>query len=388
MKILLSSARYVLLTAALVIGGSLIVGVYNYLHMLPRNLSTHAPMKDEDLIVDPAMYQLKALQKTRKERPVRVLSVDGGGTRGLIPARVLQELEKKTGQPIAELFDLLIGSSSGAITVSVLTLPDEQGRPQFSAQDVVDLYMQNSGKIFYAPWLHRIMSLNGLIAPKYLAESKHEVFEARAGDAKFSDLMKPVMIPALDYVSVKPVLFRNWVSDSDYFIADILSGATSPPAIFAPITIQSLDHKHEHVLVDGAMFLDSPAIEAWIQANQIFPNHEFIIVSLGTGYINPKTFTPASRDWGLLQWSSELMSLLLSSHIRFVDHRMDELVRVGDFAIADYYRFNLPVNVYSANAFSGTPETLAKINEYADRLIDEQQEQLDEVANRLMTVDQ
>ena len=63
---------------------------------------------------------------------VRVLAIDGGGVRGILPSRVLAALEEMTGRPTAELFDLAVGTSIGGIGVLSLARPGPDGRPACS----------------------------------------------------------------------------------------------------------------------------------------------------------------------------------------------------------------------------------------------------------------
>src|SRR5947207_3704233 len=93
----------------------------------------------------------KAETSTKAGRPMRILSIDGGGIRGIIPGQVLVALEKKIQQlsgdnskRIADVFDLIAGTSTGGILTCLYLCPDaNSARPRFSAADAVDLYLQN-----------------------------------------------------------------------------------------------------------------------------------------------------------------------------------------------------------------------------------------------------
>lgn len=76
-----------------------------------------------------------------------MLSIDGGGVRGIIPALVLDHLERSTGSPCAELFDLMVGTSTGGIIALALSLADEGGGSRYSANDLVTLYSERSDDI-------------------------------------------------------------------------------------------------------------------------------------------------------------------------------------------------------------------------------------------------
>ena len=79
---------------------------------------------------------------------VKVLSIDGGGIRGIIPAMVLMEIERRTQRPIATLFDLVAGTSTGGILALGLAKPNGQGRPEHSAESLLGLYENDGAKIF------------------------------------------------------------------------------------------------------------------------------------------------------------------------------------------------------------------------------------------------
>ena len=87
---------------------------------------------------------------------VTVLSIDGGGVRGIIPGTILAFLEAKLqeldgpGARVADYFDVVAGTSTGGLVTAMLTAPDKEGRPLFAAKDINDFYLRHSPKIFPA----------------------------------------------------------------------------------------------------------------------------------------------------------------------------------------------------------------------------------------------
>ena len=99
---------------------------------------------------------------------MRILSIDGGGIRGIIPGQMLVALEKKlaakSGKPdarIADFFDLVAGTSTGAILAAAYLCPDSNGRPKFSAQEAVDFYLEDGDEIFDVGFWRSIGTLGG-----------------------------------------------------------------------------------------------------------------------------------------------------------------------------------------------------------------------------------
>ena len=83
---------------------------------------------------------------------IKVLSIDGGGIRGIIPGKILQRLEDLTGKPIAESFDVISGTSTGGILALGLSVPGDDGKPKYSASQISGLYERNASEIFDASY--------------------------------------------------------------------------------------------------------------------------------------------------------------------------------------------------------------------------------------------
>ena len=92
----------------------------------------------------------------------RILSIDGGGIRGVIPSVLLEQLEKRSGQPISALFDLIAGTSTGGILAVGLTVPGEQRKPKYTATDMVELYADRGHEIFQRSFWRGVTSLGGV----------------------------------------------------------------------------------------------------------------------------------------------------------------------------------------------------------------------------------
>jgi uncharacterized protein len=104
----------------------------------------------------------------------KVLSIDGGGIKGIIPAMILAEIERRAEKRIAEVFDLVAGTSTGGILALGLTKPGQDGGPEYSAKKLIDLYETEGGKIFDRSVWHRLHSV-GCLAEKYPPKGIDEV---------------------------------------------------------------------------------------------------------------------------------------------------------------------------------------------------------------------
>ena len=138
----------------------------------------------------------------------RILSIDGGGIRGIIPGQVLVALEEKlkkhthdSNTRIADYFDLVAGTSTGGILTCIYLCPDLGGdptRPRFSAEEAVELYTERGDDIFNVSLWQRIRSASGALDEIYDASELEEALDDYLGELKLSQLLKPCMITAYD----------------------------------------------------------------------------------------------------------------------------------------------------------------------------------------------
>ncbi len=176
-------------------------------------------------------------------KQTRILSIDGGGIRGLIPARILVSLERKLQQRsgrsdarIADFFDLIAGTSTGGLITCLLLAPGKnEWTPAFSAQDIADLYQDHGAEIFHASLGKRLRSLDGLLDERYEADGLERLIEDRVGDLWLSQLLKPCLITAYDVTQRKTKFFtqhdaRN--DDKDYQIKVVARATSAAPTYF------------------------------------------------------------------------------------------------------------------------------------------------------------
>jgi patatin-like phospholipase/acyl hydrolase len=92
----------------------------------------------------------------------KLLSIDGGGIRGIIPAAILAEIEARTCRTTASLFDLMAGTSTGGIITLALSRDGGGGVPKYKAQDLVKMYVNRGPEIFSRSFWHGVSSVGGV----------------------------------------------------------------------------------------------------------------------------------------------------------------------------------------------------------------------------------
>ena len=178
------------------------------------------------------------------------LAIDGGGIRGFIPALVLAEMERRTGRPIASMFDLIAGTSTGGILACALTMPDP-----LSAEEAAGFYEQDGPKIFNKRTLKAITSAGGLIDERYDTAGIAGVLRRRFGDTRLGAATTRVLVTVYDIEAREPLVLHS-DTDPDVTMADAAQASSAAPTYFEPVQVGN------RTLIDGGMFATNPAVYA------------------------------------------------------------------------------------------------------------------------------
>jgi patatin-like phospholipase/acyl hydrolase len=258
----------------------------------------------------------------------RILSIDGGGTRGIIPAIILASMEERTGKPICQLFDLIAGTSTGAILALGLTKPNSSGEPEFTARDLCKLYEREIPNIFRNPqsWW------GNLLTPKYRSFVFQQVLKTAFGECRLKSALTDVLIPCFDIDHRLPYMFNTRSAEQqaqyDFPMRDVALAASASPTLFYPVRIPRSEDGESMCLVDGGVFANNPAINALAEIKSVpsGKNDQCFMVSLGTG----KSQRPLSDEllslWGYVQWSRPMLDLVMDSISESVHEQMNHLL--------------------------------------------------------------
>lgn len=273
----------------------------------------------------------------------KVLSIDGGGIRGIIPAMVLAEIERRTGKRTAEVFDLVAGTSTGGILALGLTKPGEDGGPEYSARKLIALYETEGGRIFDRSVWHRIHSVGGLAEEKYPATGIEEVALEYFGDVRLSQAHKEVLVTAYKIEKRGPWFFkRRHALDRkegfNPFMREVVRATSAAPTYFEPLQLKvgSLGNR---AFIDGGVHSNNPAMCAYVEARKIHPGeNDFLVLSLGTGEPTREMPYEEVEGWGLALWAQPILNVVFDGVADTVDYQLRELLPAeGDDR--RYYRF-------------------------------------------------
>jgi patatin-like phospholipase/acyl hydrolase len=347
---------------------------------------------------------------TRQPDRFRILSIDGGGIRGLIAARVIARLEElisaeaEEERRLADCFQMFAGTSTGGLLALGLTVPDpaDPTRPRLSGSDLVDLYL-NEGPRIFGDTLHKLLSLGGWIAPKHSEARLERALRERFGDARLGAALRELIVTSYDMSEPGPHFFKRWrarqSADRDVAMVDVGLATSAAPTYFPSRGLAG------RALVDGGLFAANPSVAAMVEALKRRDEEprdlsagELLLVSLGTG--QHETGHPQSRvrRWGRIGWilprrqDPALIAAFLDGQSDAADHWAEILLNhepgraalnpAAKGAGPRYFRFQttLPVSTPLDDA---RPRALEQLNDAADRLLADQDDRLREVARRL-----
>jgi len=264
---------------------------------------------------------------------IKVLSIDGGGIRGIIPAAVLAEIERRTGRRTAEIFDLTAGTSTGGILALGLNVRSERGVALHSALALKELYETKGSEIFRVNLWRKLSTFGGFLDEQYTHQILEGVLEDYLGNALLESCITHTLVTSYDIEDRKPFVFRSWEDRHKTVKMKEAARATSAtPGFFEPAVLE-LDGVR-HTLIDGGVFINNPALSAYLEAARIFPDEdEFIVVSLGTGEKTRKITFEEARNWGKIDWALPVLDVMFDGMNDAVDYHLTQLL--GD----KYFRF-------------------------------------------------
>lgn len=317
---------------------------------------------------------------------IKILSIDGGGIRGLIPALILQEIERRMGgKHLAGALDLMAGTSTGGIIALLLNTPDDNGAPKYQAKDIVQTYKTMGNTIFYRSFWQYLSSLNGWIREKYASKHIENSFYNFFQNAQLRNTLTNVIIPAYDISADNTLFFKTHKakldSTKDFYLRDIARATSAAPTYFKPAKIMSCSQEKEYTLIDGGVAVNNPTMSAVAEAFECFGrDNDFFILSLGTGsnfeVRNGKSsFTLKEiKRGGKLEWAEEIVPIMMYASSNVVDYQVEELSAKQDGK--DYYRLQPLINSKHTTLDNTEPGNIKALERYAEKLIKTHQKQI------------
>jgi predicted acylesterase/phospholipase RssA len=344
--------------------------------------------------------------------PIRILSLDGGGMRGLMCVRILVELERLSGRRIAELFDVIAGTSTGGMIALGLTRPGPEGKPGLTAQEVQDIYIRFGSTIFPRVAVRPLRPLRwekvrtarpvvtqrvGALArpsrysnARYSAAGLEKLLAELLGTTRLAEAMADVIIPSYDWKAGRAFVFRSREARDgtsfDPTMAQVARATTAAPTYFPPMQLRTGDR--ELVLIDGGVVANNPASIAYFEAlynadSERNPDPDFLVLSLGTG--RPPVETPTyqelwSRNW--LRMGMGMLGVMMDGTSEISDEVLGNIMRPRH-PRSRYWRIDTDLYGVRLNLDDASPQQVKGLIGLAEKTIADHMAELTEMAGLL-----
>lgn len=312
------------------------------------------------------------IQALHDSPTITVLSIDGGGVRGVAAAAFLRRMEERLGVDAGRFFDYYAGSSSGGLIALHLTVNHQ------TAGDAVSLFDDDRlkrimPKTFLTRWMPAL-----IFRPKYDGTGKTEVLKEVFGNRKMQDARRPVMVTAVDMARHRVWVYKSLggkaTAQAPYAwqAADATSAA---PIYYPPVTVNGT--VYPRYLIDGGVSSNNPSMTLLAELLKLDCRPDQIrMLSLGTGIKSNDIQSEASlaakaKRWGVLKWlQNGLVDQLMDGSVSGVSHMCRQILGTG------YLRINGPLGDISTALDDTRPSNIEKLIKMGERWFDENEQEI------------
>lgn len=360
----------------------------------------------------------------------RILSIDGGGIRGVIPAKVLEWIEQRTGKATCELFDLIAGTSTGGILAAGLTRPSpmDEGRPMYSAGDMLNLYREE-GKVIFG---RRARLLQSLYRARFPSEDIERVLERYFQESRLSDALTGLLITSYEIEHRIDFFFNGFrakeKAEFDFYMRDAARATSAAPVYFQPYIIERKDpplfvHRlnvstsewesktvSRYALIDGGVFANNPTMCAFVEAQKQIAKNEklsedkpkFVVISLSTGRdtgpIRYRDVSGSGYNWVRPSKGVPIMACMFQGSGEVVNFQMRTILNPFDkedfatFQTQDdlqkapmgiYLRVEAPLPKHLEAIDDASAQNIKGLEDNADQMITQMECQLEAISHLL-----
>lgn len=312
---------------------------------------------------------------------IKILTIDGGGSRGIIPITILLHLIELLPSNILDYFDYFSGSSVGVILLCILLLPNFDPI-MFSFNEFKNMVEL----IFYSSFFNRIKTLNGFYGPLYDDSYKYSSLIKYFGNYTVNDLLKNIFIPIYDLKCGK-CIFITKETFPNLKLIDLVMAATAAPSYFKPWEVHY--DNHDYMFVDNGTVANNPCnillsyiinkhdgnVDIQLNSNKIINN--MLLVSIGTGIFDVEF---KHHNWGAAYWMGDIAELFMRADSE------TELFRTRCLIGSNMYRLdiNIPDNtLYKLDIIN--EQALTKLVEYTKNYLIQNKVMFDELLLKLLS---
>ena len=328
---------------------------------------------------------------TKPLKTVRILSLDGGGVRGIAEARFLEHLETQLNMPISSTFHLVGGTSAGGILATFITTPDEPGseHPKYAAGELVEILQQRSAEMF----VQRYLSIFGLFGPKYRTDTFRSVLSEYLGQETMDNAITHTAVVTYDIVRQNLKTITSWDRRELFTKVNAINATAAAISYFEPCHITPINNlRRSYDLIDGGTGANNPTLCLLTKAMELYPTADsFEIVSIGSGRADRPLSYTVMKDAGLIRWVPHAPRLFMTGENSKEDTFLREafLTRTDAQGVdhsafnGHYSRWSPLLNPENTKLDNTTPENLRAIIQATDRHIKSRRQEFDALVERL-----
>ena len=342
-------------------------------------------------------------QKKSDKSPVLVLSIDGAAVRGIAQFELLRAIEEKVNaemmkkeqsdyksqgksggkltirrESITDIFDFFAGTSAGSVNVGAILIPQDstlantsghQVKPKFTLDELKEKLPDNLKAAFGGSLFRKIRTVGGLMGSKFTAKPLEEFLQEYMGQTRMSDLVKPAVITSYDFREREIMNFSTYEScgikepgvcnnpevsqevvyyqppdergytwkDKNVFLWQAVRASSAAPVFYKPLELK-LEGK-ARALIDAGLFVMSPTLLAWIEAQKIYPGRPLVIISISSGALTQSRTvrTSGATAGGIIQVLQPTIETAFEGQQALTDKMMRDLPGI------EYHRLSFEV---------------------------------------------
>jgi patatin-like phospholipase/acyl hydrolase len=309
-------------------------------------------------------------------RKFRILTIDGGGLKGVVPLTILKKVEQLIApKKIWEYFDFVAGTSTGGLITCAITLEDnEKANAKYSLDDIMDVYIKR-GKEIFPPKndLQKILhDATDIWSPTFSDSGIAKVFSDVLGQATMNDCLKPIMISTYDLTNNLPLFFKSIESKKDISLNarlyDICRATSAGPTYLPTYCFNYPKNpdteKPNRNCIDGGVYVNNPGMAALAEFSK---NHaaylpetaedtdidyeKVFVLSVGTGSYSESILASESQAKGELYWAKTISDIMMRGVNRTTDYEMTEMMETGN-----YLRLNIDIDTVAHSDMANSTE--------------------------------
>jgi predicted acylesterase/phospholipase RssA len=282
--------------------------------------------------------------------------------------------------PVARMFDLIAGTSTGGILAVGMAQPGPDGLPRYTAADMRDLYLREGAAIFPKPavWSPATRPF----AEKYSAAGIENILRRYFGDARLKDSLCNLLVTSYEIGLRQPWFFRSDRARKDaaydFALWEVARATSAAPTYFPPARLARPGSADPWMLIDGGTFANNPALCAFAEIRQLDPDADVLLVSLGTGrHAEPIHYRP-----GLLGWAKPILDIVFDGVSRTAEYQLEQLLPALP-GQRKYYRFQIDLTAGEDALDNTDPGNLQHLCRRAEGYVSQQRAVLQQLCAQL-----